>query len=246
MTFFSVRWVSRRRASATSPAVCPAGSLAALRISWLYTPRVGRHRPYAAQEAVDAVDPGRAPRPALVPRAHEHQEQAHRVRAVARDELVGILDVAARLAHALAVGAQDLALVEQPLPRLALVDQTQVVQRLGEETCVHQVQDRMLGAACVLLDRAPHLVAAPIDRPVFLFGRQVAPPIPGRVDERVHRVRLAPARAAALRTRGAFHDDSCVSSGLPCAGHFSMSSGSVTGSSSYGTGTIPHDGSASQ
>ena len=70
-----------------------------------------------------ATDAGRVPRAALVPRAHEHQEQADGVGAVARDELVRVLDVAAGLAHALAVGAQDLALVEQPQERLALVDQ---------------------------------------------------------------------------------------------------------------------------
>ena len=67
-----------------------------------------------------AVDAGRVPGAALVPGTHEHQEQADRVGAVAGDELVRVLDVAPRLAHPLAVGAQDLALVEEPQERLAL------------------------------------------------------------------------------------------------------------------------------
>ena len=47
-------------------------------------------RPDPVQEAMDATDPGRAPRPALVPRAHEHQEQADGVGSVAGDEVVGV------------------------------------------------------------------------------------------------------------------------------------------------------------
>jgi len=41
---------------------------------------------------------------------------------VARHQLVRVLHVAAGLAHPLAVRAQDLALIEEPLERLALVD----------------------------------------------------------------------------------------------------------------------------
>ena len=103
---------------------------------------------------MDAADPGRAPRAALVPRAHEHQEQADRVGAVALHELVGVLDVAAALGHPLAVGAQDLALVEQLLERLVLLDQADVAHRLREEAGVEQVHHGVLGAAGVLVDRA--------------------------------------------------------------------------------------------
>ena len=122
--------------------------------------------------------PRRAPRPALVPRAHEHQEQPDGVRAVALHQLVRVLDVAAALAHALAVGAQDLALVEQPLERLALVDDAQVVQRLAEEAAVQQVHHGVLGAARVLVDRAPDLVQRAVDRLRVVVRRQVAPPVP--------------------------------------------------------------------
>ena len=119
--------------------------------------RVERDRPDAVQEPVDAADAGRAPRAALVPRPHEHQEQPDRVGAVALHQLVGVLDVAAALAHPLAVGAQDLALVEQLLERLAVIDQAHVRERLREEARVQQVHDGVLGAAGVLVDRAPAL-----------------------------------------------------------------------------------------
>ena len=125
--------------------------------------RVEGHGPDAAQEAVDALDALRVPRAALVPGAHEHQEQAHRVGAVAGHQLVGVLDVAAALAHALAVGAQDLALVEEPLEGLALVDHAQVGQRLAEEAAVQQVHDGVLGAAGVLVHRTPALLERAVD-----------------------------------------------------------------------------------
>ena len=116
-----------------------------------------------------ATDPGRAPRPALVPRAHEHQEQPDRVRAVAGDEVVGVDGVAARLRHPLAVEAQDLALVEQPLERLVLLDQADVAHHLRPLAGVQQVHDRVLGAARVLVDRGPRVDEGAIDRPATLL-----------------------------------------------------------------------------
>ena len=193
-----VRGRSDRRA-APSASDSPAGSDPASGSPGSRPCGSSSERPDPVQEAVDAADPGRAPRPALVPRAHEHQEQPNRVRAVAVDELVGILDVAARLAHPLAVGAQDLALVEQALERLAVADEPDVGHRLGEEAAVEQVHDRVLGAAGVLVDRRPAIGHLAIHRTTRLVGRQVAEPVPRRIHERVHRVGLAPGRSAADR-----------------------------------------------
>ncbi len=148
---------------------------------------------------MDAADPGRAPRPALVPRPHEHQEQPDRVGAVALDQVVGILDVAPRLRHALAVGTQDLALVEQPQERLVLLDQADVAHGLGPEAAVQQVHHRVLGAAGVLVDRCPVIDQGEVDRACLVVRRQVAEPVPRRIDEGVHRVGLAPRGAAANR-----------------------------------------------
>ena len=113
--------------------------------------RVQGQRPGPVEEAGDAADPGRAPGAALVPGAHEHEEEAHGVGAVAGHQRVRILHVAPRLAHPLAVGAQDLALVEEPQERLAVADEAAVGHRLGEEAAVQQVHDGVLGAARVLL-----------------------------------------------------------------------------------------------
>ena len=162
---------------------------------------VDGQRPDPVQEAMDATDPGRAPRSALVPRAHEHQEQPDRVGAVAGDQVVGRDDVAARLAHPLAVGAQDLALVEQALERLTMVDQPDIGHRLGPEAAVQQVHDGVLGAARVLVDRRPAIGHRAVDRAVHLLRGEVAEPVPRRVDERVERVGLAPRRPAAARAR---------------------------------------------
>ena len=68
----------------------------------------------------------------------------------------------------------------------------------------------------------------------------VAQEVPGRVDERVHRVGLAPRRAAALRARRVHEAPrwrraaSCPSARSP------RRPGSSTGSWSSGTGTMPH------
>ena len=99
--------------------------------------------------------PDRVPRPALVPRPNEHQEEPDRVGPVARHEVVGVRHVAARLAHALVVGAQDLALVAERQERLVKGQQAEVAQRLDEEAGVHQVQHGVFRAAGVLVDRQP-------------------------------------------------------------------------------------------
>ena len=153
--------------------------------------------PDAGQEAVDALDPGRVPGTALVPRADEHQEQPDRVAAVSGRQVVGVHDVAARLAHALVVGAQDLPLVAQRQEGLVEGQVAHVAQRLDEEARVHQVQHRVLGAAGVQVDRHPVRHRLRIPGRASSFGRAVAQEIPGRVDERVHGVGLAPRLGAA-------------------------------------------------
>src|SRR5919106_5095317 len=105
--------------------------------------------PDATEPAVHPVDSGRAPRAALVPWADEHQEGAHRVGAVARDELIRRLDVAARLAHPIVVGPEYLTLVTQNQGRLVEPEQPEIAHRFDEEPEVEQVHHRVLGAAGV-------------------------------------------------------------------------------------------------
>ena len=70
----------------------------------------------------------------------------------------------------------------------------------AEEARVDQVQDGVLDAAAVEIDRAPSTstVAGSNGSSVVLRIAE-AVEVPGRVDERVHRVGLAPGRAAARR-----------------------------------------------
>ena len=57
----------------------------------------------------------------------------------------------------------------------------------------------MLGTAGVLIHRAPGVNELAINRAEFVLWRQVAIPVPRRINEGVHRVGLALTRAAALR-----------------------------------------------
>ena len=108
-----------------------------------------------------------------------------------RDPLAG--RVAIRL-------VDDHALGEQAGERLVEIEMAALAHRAGEEARIEQMQDRMLDAADILIDRQPVIGDRRIGR-----GRSVgrigeAGEVPRRVDERVHRVGLAPRRPAALRT----------------------------------------------
>ena len=154
--------------------------------------------PDAAKEAVDAVDAGCAPRAALVPGTDEHQEQPNRVRAIAGHQLVRVDDVAARLAHAMVVRAQDLALVAQAQEWLVEIEHPHVTQRLYKEARVHQVQHCVLGAPGVHVHGHPQLRLVRVPGCVRV-RRGVAQEIPRGVDEGVHRVGLAPCGTAVDR-----------------------------------------------
>ena len=170
---------------------------------------IQRHAPDAVHEAAHALDRGGIPRPALVPRADEHQVAAHGVGAVLVHHFVRVDHVAPALGHLLAVGAQDHALVEQPLHGLVKRHHFQLVQRLGEEARVQQVHGGVLDAARVLVDRQPVVALLLVPRHVvFVDGlallpvrRHVSVVIPTGAHEGVHGVGLTRGRAAALGAR---------------------------------------------
>ncbi len=91
------------------------------------------------------------------------------------------------------------ALREEPLERLVELDQAHVAHHFGPEARVQQVQNRVLDAADVLVHRHPVIVARIDHR--RRVRRAVAHVVPGRIDEGVHRVGLAPRRLAAGRAR---------------------------------------------
>ncbi len=134
-------------------------------------------------------------------RAGEHHGGTDRVDTVLVDLGAQVDPVAERLAHRLAL-VDHLALVQQPLHRLDEVDHPHVVQHLGEEAHVEQVQDRVLDAADVLEDRHPATHIGHLEGPLGVLRRAVAEEVPGRVDEGVHGVGVPGRRATARR---AFH-----------------------------------------
>jgi hypothetical protein len=78
----------------------------------------------------------------------------------------------------------------------------EVAEDAREEARVDQVQDGVLDAAAVEIDRQPVLHRRRIERLSLVPRVGEAIEVPGRVHERVHRVRLAARRAATLGTRG--------------------------------------------
>ena len=104
------------------------------------------------------------------------------------------------LGHRLAL-VQDLPLVEQSLEWLVEVEVAEALQRLGDEARVQQVKDRVLNAANVLVDRQPALDRIGIKGGLIVVRRSEAQVVPGRVDERVHRVGIALSGTAAFRAR---------------------------------------------
>ena len=93
---------------------------------------------------------------------------------------------------------RDHALREQAGERLAArqVEQAAVAQGAGEEAGVEQVEHRVLDAADVLIDGQPVGSFLLVDR-LFRFRVGETRKIPGTVDERIHRVRLALGLASA-------------------------------------------------
>ncbi len=149
--------------------------------------------PHVVQPSHDALDAARIPRPALIPRADEHQVRPHRVGAVAVHQVVRVHHVAAALGHLLGVLAQDDALVEQPQHRLVEVHQPQIAHDLGPEAGVEQVHRGVLDAAGVLVHGQPGH-GGRVDGAQVVVGAQVAVLVPRRVHERVHGVRVPPGR----------------------------------------------------
>ena len=105
--------------------------------------------PHAGEETEHALDAAHAPRLRGFERAHEHLVKPQRVGAVFLDDVVGVHDVAARLAHLHAVLAEDEALVDEFLKWLGRADVAEVEQDLVPEARVEQVQHGVLGAADV-------------------------------------------------------------------------------------------------
>ena len=91
------------------------------------------------------------------------------------------------------------ALGEQAGERLVEADMAGFFHGAGEEAAIEQMQDRVLDAADILIDRHPRIDHRHVGRRGLDPRIGEALEIPRRVDERVHGVGLAPRRPAALR-----------------------------------------------
>ena len=163
--------------------------------------QVVHHAPHAVEELVHAGQAVLVPLQLLIRRSHEQDVGAHGVAAVARDHLLGGDDVALGLAHDVAVLVKHHALAQQVLERLVEVQHAQIAQHLREEAAVQQVQDGVLDAADVLVDRHPAVGFRAVEGQLGVVRVGVAQVIPARARERVHGIGLTASLAAALRAR---------------------------------------------
>ena len=120
---------------------------------------------------------------------------------VALDRYVGRVDPLAPALRAVVVVKlrEHHALREQVGERLGHVQKILVAHHTSEEARIQQVQDCVLDAPDVLVDRHP-VFRALVDHCLVVVRARVAREIPGRIHERVHGVRLAPRVLAAGRT----------------------------------------------
>ena len=166
------------------------------------TAQVVHLAPQTVQELVHARQAVLVPQLLLLGRPQEQDVGAHGVGAVFGDHLLRRDHVALRLAHHIAVGVEHHALAQQVREGLVEVEQAAVAQHLGKEAAVEQVQDGVLNAADVLIDRHPSVSLFRIEGRVHVVRVGVAHVVPAGAREGVHGVGLALGRAAANRAGG--------------------------------------------
>ena len=123
----------------------------------------------------------------------EREAQVHpeHVRTVHGHVVVGVDYVAAGLAHALAVGAENDALVDQTQERLVEMQVAHVAQRLCDEARVEQVHAGVFRAAHVGIDGQYLIRPRGVERLFVVVCVGVAQVVPARAHERVQGVGVA-------------------------------------------------------
>ena len=157
--------------------------------------------PDPVQESGDAVDAAIVPFGVQLRWPDEELIDAGGVGAVALDQLVRRDAVALRLRHHGTV-ALDHPLREKRREWFVDGDHLGVVKGLHEEARIEQVQDRVLDAADVLVDRHPVVNLGLVEGQRLVVGVGVAQEVPRRIDEGIHGVGFATGRLAAARARG--------------------------------------------
>ena len=121
---------------------------------------------------------------------------------------------------------------------LVIFDEAEVAHDLGPEARIDEVQDGVLDAANVLVDGEPVLQSCRIEWSLVVVRVGVAIEVPGRIDESVHGVGLAPRRASAFGA-GGVDEVRHPAEGRAALLRDLNCSGSRTGNCSSGTGTMP-------
>ena len=151
---------------------------------------------HAGEEPFDADDAVVGEVASLFPRGSEQQGAAQHVCAVGVDVVVGGDDVAAALGHLGAV-VDDHAAKADAGEWFIERDQSQIVQRHGDEPGVQVMALHVLGPTGVEVDGQDPCGALGIPWSIVELGGGVAQEVPGGIDEGVADVGLAaPGRAA--------------------------------------------------
>ena len=148
-----------------------------------------------------ALNPSLLPVEVPIRRRCEQAVHARGIGAKARHHIVRRDHVAEALRHLGAI-LDHHALREQPRCGLVIGDHPEVAHEPGPEARVDQVQDGVLNPANVLINRKPILRYFRREWRFVVTRVGVAVEVPRGVHEGVHRVRLAPRRAAAFGTGG--------------------------------------------
>ena len=158
--------------------------------------------PGALDEAVGALDGLGIPVEVLLGRGDKQDRQTHGVGAVRFDDRARGHDIALGLGHGVTVLVLDHALAQQVGEGLVHAQQAQVAQCLGKEAAVEQVQNGVLDAADVVIDRHPAVGGLAGEGQLGVVRVGIAQVIPAGAGEGVHGIGLALGRAAADRAGG--------------------------------------------
>jgi hypothetical protein len=113
-------------------------------------------------ETGDALHAFHAPGLHLLERPHEHLVATKRVRAVLRDDIKRVDDVAPPLRHLATVFAEDHPLVHESLERLRFGEMPEIEEHLVPEARVKQMQHSVLGTADVKVHASRLAAAHPV------------------------------------------------------------------------------------
>ena len=167
------------------------------------------HAPGASQELLRAGGRNVGPVHVILGRGSENHGGADCIHTELIELFTQVHAVTQRLGHSL-TAVEHLTLVHEGLEGLIMLNQTQVANNLGEETCVQQVQNCVLHTANVHVDGTPLAHGLRVERSLIEVRGNVAQKVPGGVHEGVHGVRVTASLLATLR---AGHDSPVISGG---------------------------------